>query len=150
VKSSVKVDAFLSQTESDSFRQALSKWSQVLQQVKERRITVHAWLVDGELVSATEEAVLLAFKSGMHRDTTEKPAHKEIIESVISEVFGAQTRLTTIMMKDWKDARAVAQEPAEELRMEAEAADGAPAKAKEEWIEEAVQLFGEELVVIKD
>ncbi len=150
VKSSVKVDAFLSQTESDSFRQALSKWSQVLQQVKERRITIHAWLVDGELVSATGDAVLLAFKSGMHRDTTEKPAHKEIIESVISEVLGAQTRLTTIMMKDWKDARAVAQEPAEELRMEAEAADGAPAKAKEEWIEEAVQLFGEELVVIKD
>ncbi|MDF2670522.1 MAG: polymerase [Paenibacillus sp.] len=150
MKSAVKVDAFLTQMNSESYKQALAKWSQVLQQVKERRITVHAWLVDGELVSATSSAVLLAFKSGMHRDTTEKPAHKEIIEQVLAELLGTSMRLTTIMMKDWKEAHANAQEPAEELLMEAESVGAVPVKAREEWVEEAVQLFGDELVVIKD
>lgn len=149
LKSSVKLEGFVQQTDSEMFKQVLAKWSQVLQLVKDRRITVHAWLVDGELVAATGDAILLAFKSGMHRDTTEKPAHKEIIEQVISELLGTRLKLTTVMMKEWKEAHAVAQEPAEELRMEAE--DGsAPAKPQEEWIEEAIQLFGEQLVVIKE
>lgn len=149
LKSAIKLDHFLTQSDSELFKQVLTKWSQVLQQVKERRITVHAWLVDGELVAATGDAVLLAFKSAMHRDTTEKPAHKELIEQVISELLNTKLKLTTVMMKDWKDAHAGAQEPPEELRMDGE--DGvAPSKPKEEWIEEAIQLFGEELVVIKE
>lgn len=148
-KSAVKLDAFLTQADAELHRQALAKWSQVLQQVKERRITVHAWLVDGEPVAASGDTVLLAFKSGMHRDTTEKPAHKELIEQVMSELLGAKLKLATVMMKEWKDAQSGAQEPAEELRLDGEegAAAGAP---KEEWIDEAIQLFGEELVVIKD
>ncbi|WP_127588508.1 DNA polymerase III subunit gamma/tau [Paenibacillus koleovorans] len=147
-RSTVKLDVYVTQPDSALLQQALGKWSQVLQQVKERKITVHAWLVDGELVSAAGESLLLAFKSAMHRETTEKPAHRDIIEQVIAELFGQRLKLVTVMMKDWKDAQAGAQEPPEEMKLDG--GEGQAAQPKEQWVEEAVQLFGEDLVVIKD
>src|SRR5690606_16722641 len=56
-------------------------WPEVLARVKEQKITVHAWLIDGEPVAATEEAVIVAFKNSIHRETTEKESHKTLIEA---------------------------------------------------------------------
>lgn len=89
---------------SEELRAVLGKWSQVLRRVKEQKITVHAWLVDGEPVSVSEGKVLIAFKSVMHRETTEKPANKQLVEQVMSEVFGQPYLLATVMLKDWKNA----------------------------------------------
>ena len=134
--------------ESDSLKQVLLKWSQVLAQVKVKKITVHAWLVDGEPVSYDSDAVLLAFKSAMHRETTEKQANKQLIEQVMSDTFGHPTRLVTVMMKDWKDAESGAEEASkpEILQLEHESAE----QLQEEWVSEAVRMFGEDLVKIKE
>ena len=120
--------------------------------VKELKITVHAWLVDGEPVSVHDGNVLVAFKSAMHRETTEKPANKQLIEQVMGELLGQPYRLLTIMMKDWKAAaeqRKPDDEPKEELQLVPE--DEQPSgEIKEDWINEAIQLFGEDLVKIKE
>ena len=65
------------------------KWSQVLGDVKEKKITVHAWFVNGDLVSMLDDVVLVAFKNEMHRNTTEKPENKVIIEQVLTSVFAS-------------------------------------------------------------
>ena len=60
-------------------------WPEVLARVKEQKITVHAWLIDGEPV-ATEEAVIVALKTrstGRRR----KGTHKTLIEKVMAEVL---------------------------------------------------------------
>ncbi len=139
--------------------QVLPQWSKVLQGVKTRKITVHAWLVDGEPVSVTEDAVLVAFKNAIHRDTTEKPANKQLIEQEMADIYGKPLRLDTILHKDWDEAMksrpasssaGSKQEPrAEELRLEPEEVSES-VKHKEPWIREAIELFGEELVTIKD
>ena len=50
-------------------------------------------------------------------------------------------------MKEWKEAQeGFTAPPAEEMRLEQED----PHAVKEEWINEAVKLFGEDLVKIKD
>jgi DNA polymerase-3 subunit gamma/tau len=144
--SGVKPGAFLKGVDSPHFKQALLKWSQVLAQVKERKITVHAWLIDGEPVSFQDGTLLLAFKSSMHRETTDKPANRELIEQVMSEIFGEPARLATIMMKEWKDTQPDNSGKPEVL--EPEPTD--PAAPKEEWIREAIELFGEDLVKIKE
>jgi DNA polymerase-3 subunit gamma/tau len=121
----------------------------VLSAVKEKRITVHAWLVDGEPVSLYDNKLLLAFKSAMHRDTTEKPANRQLIEQVMAEVLGQPNQFVTVMLKEWKDAHEAApQAPKEILQLQPE--DEASPPPKEEWISEAIQLFGEDLVTIKD
>ncbi len=148
-KGAVKLEPFLAEKEKPAFKQVLSRWSQVLSQVKERKITVHAWLVDGEPVSATEDAVLVAFKNTIHRETTEKPANKQLIEQVLAEIFGKPLKLATVMQKEWKEAAADAPEEQKSF-LQLEPEDVQTGKHKEEWINEAIQLFGEDLVVIKE
>jgi DNA polymerase-3 subunit gamma/tau len=93
-----------------------------------------------------EDTVLLAFNSAMHRDTTEKPANKQLIEQVMSEVMGHPVRFAAMMKKEWDDAQAESAPSSEEMVLEPEQ----PGVIKEEWISEAIQLFGEDLVTIKE
>lgn len=148
-KSGLKLDPYLKASEGPETKTALMKWSQVLGDVKEKKITVHAWFVNGDLVAMLDDVVLVAFKNEMHRNTTEKLENKVIIEGVLSSVFGKPMRLLTVMRKEWDDAKNEStQAPAEEMELVAE--DGRGNAVKEEWISEAIQLFGEDLVTIKE
>ncbi|MCL6606146.1 MAG: DNA polymerase III subunit gamma/tau [Paenibacillus sp.] len=144
------MDLFIAGKDSTDFAAIYKQWSFVLQAVKEEKVTVHAWFVDGEPVSVTEDAVLVAFKNTIHRDTTEKPMNRQVIEGVMAARLGKPYRLVTIMLRDWNEAalKSASQENKEELRLEHEheAAGG----TSEPWIDEAIQLFGEDLVIIKE
>lgn len=147
-----KLDAYVAGRDSADFRHAAQQWSQVLGRVKELKITVHAWLVDGEPVGLADKNLLVAFKSAMHRETSERPANKQLIEQAFQEVIGQPYRLVTVMLKDWKAAAEQtkpADAPKEEMELIPEDA-GTGGGVKEEWINEAIQLFGEDLVKIKD
>jgi len=155
------IEPFVQGMDDSSFKQLLPKWHQVLSKVKERKITIHAWLVDGELVSTIDGAILVAFKNTIHRETTEKPDNRQLIEQVIQEVYGRSLTLRTVMVKEWTDAissKSTKQTGAgsggtgstnpELLELEPELIG--EDKADEQWINEAIALFGEELVVIKE
>ncbi|MBD0381930.1 DNA polymerase III subunit gamma/tau [Paenibacillus sedimenti] len=147
-KSGIKLDGYLKAVDAPETKSALMKWSQVLGLVKEKKITVHAWFVNGDLVSTLEDTVLVAFKNEMHRNTTEKPENKQLIEQVLTSVLGQPYRLLTVMRKEWDDAQNEAAAAPEIMELQPE--DGSGGKPKEEWISEAIQLFGEDLVTIKD
>lgn len=146
LKKTVKLDRFLPAADSALTKQFVAQWGHVLQSVKERKIYVHAWLVNGEPVSVTDEAVLVAFKSAMHRETTEKPAHRELIEQVILEQTGKPLKLATCMVNEWKDALAVAKEQPEEMQLETPDTH----ENGDDLVAEAVRLFGDDLVVVKE
>jgi DNA polymerase-3 subunit gamma/tau len=146
-KSGIKLEGFLQAAQGEDTRNALMKWSQILGMVKEKKITVHAWLVNGDLVSSLGDTLLVAFKNEMHRSTTEKPENKQLIEQVVTTILGKPYRLLTIMRKEWDDAQSEAT-PAEVLELQPE--DESAGNQKEEWISEAIELFGEDLVTIKE
>lgn len=148
LRTPVKLHAYAAAKDSEACQRIRMQWGEVLQRVKEARITIHAWLIDGEPVSIADDTVLIAFKNTIHRETTEKPAHREVIERVLEEVFQKPIRFVTVMMKDWTNAAEDAPAVAEPLVMEAEEPE--QAQRQPEWIEEAVKLFGEELVVVTD
>jgi DNA polymerase-3 subunit gamma/tau len=145
-RSSVAMDSYLRSVDSADHKQVKLKWSAVLSQVKDRKITIHAWLTDGEPAAIHEDTVLLAFNSAMHRETTEKPANKQLIEQVMSDIYGHPMRFSSMMKKDWNEARSEMVAPVEEMVLEPEQ----PGVVKEEWINEAIQLFGEDMVTIKE
>ncbi|MFX3634680.1 MAG: DNA polymerase III subunit gamma/tau [Candidatus Pristimantibacillus sp.] len=146
----VKLDPFVAVAGSPESGQVRMKWAEILQRVKEAKITVHAWFVDGDPVAATDDSVLVAFKNTMHRETTEKPAHREIIERVLQDVFAKPVRLATVMVKEWQAATDRAGETKDDtLELNPDAIDAGQAE-RPEWIEEAVKLFGEDLVVVKE
>lgn len=152
VRSSVKLDPYLATAGSPEFNQFRMKWNDVLQGVKDAKITVHAWLKDGEPVASADDAILVAFKNTMHRETTEKPANREIIEKVMHDVLGGSFRIVTVMMKDWQAAAAqgASTQKSETLQLEPESSASPQAASRPVWVEEAVKLFGEDLVVVKD
>jgi DNA polymerase-3 subunit gamma/tau len=51
-----------------------------------------------------------------------------------------------MMKKDWNEAKSEMAAPVEEMILEPEQ----PGVVKEEWIHEAIQLFGEDMVTIKE
>jgi DNA polymerase-3 subunit gamma/tau len=143
------LDQYLVHKNSDSFTAVQKQWGTILQGVKEGKVTVHAWFMDGEPVSLLDDSILVAFKNNIHRETTEKPANRQVIEQVMESKLGKAYRLVTIMQRDWMKAlEGSTQKAKEELKLEHEHEAG---EAKSEpWIDEALQLFGEDLVVIKE
>ncbi|MCR8642558.1 DNA polymerase III subunit gamma/tau [Paenibacillus sp. N1-5-1-14] len=148
-RSRAQIERFVSGGDEAALRAAASKWGQILSVVKERKITVHAWLVDGEPVAYHGDALLVVFRSVMHRDTTEKPDNKLMIEQAMSEVLGEKVTLVTAMTKDWTDAKSSAAPPAEEMKLEQQDEPGVN-KGEPDHVSEALKLFGEDLVTIKD
>lgn len=148
------MDKYVAEKDSPSFVQIRSRWGRVLQRVKEEKVTIHAWFMDGEPVSATDEAVLVGFKNTIHRDTTERPANRQVIESVMNEVLGKPFKMVTMMLKDWSAAVSNQVETAGELQLVPEDGDSAPKdqgkSSSEPWVDQAIEMFGEDLVVIKD
>lgn len=155
----VKLDRFISALQGQETQEARMKWGDIMMRVKDRKVTVQAWLKDSELVAAVDGQLLLTFRNDMHREMTERPSHREIIEQVASEVMNRPYQLVTVMLKDWQGAVDGNQEPAmESLELEPEHIAGPEANKgnnqhgnnQPEWIEEAYKLFGEELVVVKE
>jgi DNA polymerase-3 subunit gamma/tau len=147
-RTTVKLEPFVQTRTSDAIQQIRAKWPEVLQRVKEISVSLHAWLINGEAVARIEDNLLLAFKNAVHRETTEKPANREIIERVLQDVLGRPIRFSTVMQIEWQEASEGAPEAAGELHLQPE--DSAPADAKPEWVEEAIKMFGEDLVVVID
>lgn len=146
---------FLQSRDSELSRHVIDQWPGVLQRVKDRKITVHAWLVNGEPVSVVNDTVLVAFKNTFHRDMIEKAVNKELIEQVLAEAFGRPFRLSLMLSKDWnaaEEAQSGASPKPEvlELTPEEPGDEGGKKKYKEEWINEAIEQFGENLVVVKE
>lgn len=123
-------------------------WPEVLGRVKEQKITVHAWLIDGEPVAATKDAVIVAFKNSIHRETTEKESHKSLIEKVMAEVLGSPHRLITMMRNEWQEIGDRSSAGREE--------ESSPSPSKkgsvegEDMVRQAVEIFGKDLVEITD
>lgn len=140
-------EQYVASRQSAEFGRIRGQWGLVLQRVKEAGVTIHAWLVNGEPVSAIEGRLLVAFKNTIHRDTTEKPSNKQVIEQVLHDVLGGTYLLDTMMLKDWEESvEAKSDEPEAAFQLEPEGQEA----SREPWIDEAIHMFGEDLVIIKE
>ncbi|WP_435873795.1 DNA polymerase III subunit gamma/tau [Polycladomyces subterraneus] len=138
--------SLLQQSDTETFRHVKQWWPDILQKVKERKITVHAWLVDGDPVMASKDTVVVAFKNKIHRETTEKETNKSLIEQVMQDVLGRSFRLITVMRQDW-DALS---DSIAEMSAAAEEGKDADAPQSDDVMQKAVELFGEDLVEVVD
>lgn len=154
-KTTLPLEPFVAQRDAELSNEVKAKWAQLLDRMNQVHVSLRAWLINGHVVSAIPDAILVAFKNDIHRDTTEKEANKAKIEEQIAAIYGKPYRLVTIMLRDWeKVAQSAAdsakkQEPLEmvPLQEDGKTADG---KYEQEWITEAMNLFGEDLVKIEE
>lgn len=127
----------------DQLAEVVKLWPKVLAAVKARSLQVHALLVDGRPVAASADGVVLAFKNQFHREATEKPPRKQLIEEVLRDVLGRACRVVTLLEEQWAMREAASGE-----RQQAVTAEREP--ERDPIVEEARRLVGDALVEIRD
>jgi DNA polymerase III subunit gamma/tau len=131
---------------STRFAEVRRHWQEIMQKIKEEKIMVHAWFIDGEPVGATDDAVIVAFKSKIHRETTEKESHRSLIEQVMSRVLGRPMRLRTCMASQWNEWKKRYSRDSSESEEDDSTGSGPGDVA----VKRALEIFGKELVRIID
>lgn len=132
-----KLQGLSEQGSKEQYQNLLEIWPKVLHAVKQKKVTVHAWFIDGEPVAVADQTIIIAFNNQMHRDTTDKADHRQLIEEIINEHTQKQFRILNIMKKDWDYI----------VHQQNEAEDD---QGEDEIVKKAIDWFGEDLVEIKD
>jgi DNA polymerase-3 subunit gamma/tau len=120
-------------------------WPDILQQVRERSVRLHAILIDGQPVALSQDGLVVCFKTPFHCEMTARELNKKLIEEVVKGFINRPIELFTLMENQWKEiSDSVSLNQGEEEQKEEAEPQSEPV------VEEAVKLFGEELVDIKD
>ena len=73
-------------------------WEDVLDRIKERKISAHALLLDGKFEGFIDNCICISYGEGygFHMIAVDKKDNREIVESAIASVYGAQIRVKYI------------------------------------------------------
>jgi DNA polymerase-3 subunit gamma/tau len=118
------------------FEKIKGNWQAILESIKKEKVTLHAWLINGEPVAVYQQYIVIAFQNAIHRETTDQAANRQVIETVIGKMTGKPFEIINIMLNDWKQALG---------GNEAEVDDDA-----KQCVDTAIELFGEEFVEIEE
>jgi DNA polymerase-3 subunit gamma/tau len=112
-------------------------WPKVLEKIKKVKISCHAFLMEGNIVSVENDVVSLGFTEqyAFHKDKVEQPENRQAIEKVLMEVTGHNLKLKC----KFTDLQGTAQKRSDQTSPE-----------EDPLIKGAIQLFGGEVIEIKD
>lgn len=90
-----------------SFPIIRDNWSNILADIKKRKITIHAFLLEGKPIGTQNNFLLITFNDGFgfHKDATNKRENAEIIESSILKVTNQKVKIKCIMIDEASDVR---------------------------------------------
>lgn len=114
------------------------EWAAVLETLRQRRINIHAWFIDGEPVCVADNSIVVAFKSVMHCDTSNKSENLELIEEVVAQNLGSTYKIVNVMRRDWQQ---IVEPPL--------AVEETQEKSADELVADTISLFGEDVLEIK-
>lgn len=82
-------------------------WPQIRERVKERKITVHALLLEGRPKGVEGGELLVSFPAerSFHRGEMEKDVNKEVLEAALEEVLGVRLKVTTVLEERTRDTK---------------------------------------------
>lgn len=101
-------------------------WNQILAGVKEKKVPTHALLVPARLLGTRGDTLYIAYSKGyrFHKDRMEEQENKEILQSVIYEIFNRDMEIEIIFLDDNQYNDIV--------------------------VKKAIEYFGEEIVNVKE
>ncbi len=111
-----------------NFSQVQDMWPQIMEKIKSCKKTLHAFLTVCEPREIKGEQLVLMFKNGytFHKEKVEEAENKKIVEGVLEKEFGTNLKISCII------------EGEEEV------------STSEDPVQKALDLFGPEIVTIKD
>lgn len=124
----------------ETLQQIKKAWREILLRVKERKITIHAWLMNCDPVAVSDNRLILLFSSRIHRDTVERIENKQVIEQVIYEAIGISLQIQSLMTQEWNAP------PKKEKPSLMNEEKNETALPESPTVNRAIQLFGSDLV----
>lgn len=119
-------------------QQIRTYWPTFLQQIKGMNAPAHATIQDSKPVAASKDTVIVAFKYEIHCSLFMD--HKEVIESVLANGL-SHYKIVPIPEEDWLKVRTKYLQNRE---------DQEEKQPKEEHVEKALNLFGNDIVEIRE
>lgn len=112
-----------------TFEEVENGWSEVLEQVKRVKKSTHAFLMEGSPFALRGNNLVIVFKDGLsfHRDKVNQKENRETIEKVLKNVFGSSLQLSSILESESN-----------------------PETQSDAIVQKAADLFGSDLVVVKN
>lgn len=139
-----RIMEMLNQASKQDLQRLKSKWGEIMEGIKTKKVSAHAWLLDSEPVACTKDTVLLSFQHEMHSQMALKEEIRSTVEAVIREKLGTPLTMVTIMQVDWNRVK-------EQFIKQQKGNNNDSEEVEEEPIvAEAIKLFGTELVEIED
>jgi len=101
-------------------------WNRLLAGVKEKKIPTHALLSQGKLLGTKGDALIIGFRKGykFHKERMEEKANRDIVDTVIREIFNREFDVQFIFLEDNQYNDIV--------------------------VKKAIEYFGEDIIEIKD
>jgi DNA polymerase III subunit gamma/tau len=126
-----------------------SQWGEVMERLKQHKISAHATLIDSEPVAASQDAFLLSFKYEIHCQMAAENKNnvRDMIESIIQDVLGTQLTMITVPEAAWGKIK---QDFIRIQRSDDQPDDGEPKEEEDPLIAEAKKLVGPELIEIQE
>ncbi|NLM22240.1 MAG: DNA polymerase III subunit gamma/tau [Peptococcaceae bacterium] len=115
-----------------------AKWPQILDEVKKKKKSTHAFLLEGKPAAVKGDILYLTFKEGysFHKEKFDQPENKQVVEIVLQRLLGCKLQLNSVMESDYQDM--ARDKPVEN-----------PSNQEDLCINKAVDFFGPELVQVK-
>ncbi|SDZ67069.1 DNA polymerase-3 subunit gamma/tau [Evansella caseinilytica] len=139
-----QVKAMLHKASKQQLQLLHSHWGQIMEQVKFKSVPASAWLNDCKPVACSENEFVLAFKNEMHRDMIDDK-FRDLVEQIVSEQMNQSMSLYALLTSHWEETK---QSFVKEQKTGSD--DDKEKEAENPVVQEAVKLFGRELVEIKD
>ncbi|MDO6658687.1 DNA polymerase III subunit gamma/tau [Anaerobacillus sp. 1_MG-2023] len=122
-----------------------SVWGEVMENVRQEKVSAHAWLKDSEPVAATDNTFLLSFQYDMHCQMAMKDNIRGTLEQVLARTLGKQLEMVAIVEQEWKEIRTEFLKTRDEPEPDQKGAE----PAEDPLIAEARRLVGDDLLDIQ-
>ena len=111
-----------------------AKWPQILEEVKKKKKSTHAFLLEGKPTAVEGDILYLIFKEGysFHKEKFDQPENKKVVEIILQRLLGCKLQLNSVMESDFQN-----------IVMDK------PSNQEDLCISKAVDFFGPELVQVK-
>ena len=127
-----------------------AKWPEILEAVRQRKKSTHAFLLEGKPMGVKGESLLLVFKEGysFHRDKFNQPENKAVVEEVLVKSLGHKLLLESLLEKEYALINS-------DIGDKNETQDKATADHKnycdeDLCVQQAIELFGSQLVQVTE
>lgn len=114
------------------------RWNDVLDQVKKRKKSTQAFLMEGKPVKFEGNTLTILFREGcsFHKDKVNQIENRQTVEEVLKLLFGLPLVLQNFMENDYKS-----KQTPESLNLQTQ---------EQDLINKAKDMFGADLVVVKE